>query len=317
MISRVCVTLVGCNSGEIRHVPGGIAGDATSALWLSYLGNVVGVTTTEGYSVTPSSQIFTFNDPYYTVQAVFDQICNPEDPDFEDCAECNSNLLIIRRTPSTQSNNPDVFITYINPTGEQECPVPSAYVLQNCGVTVTFENPADIDPSPTGALVTQTDLAFYVGSVIRIEEYPDYCYTVLGPYTQDTGCPCPEFTVLGGYKDCECCLPDIPPKFVRSIPDPVKQFYYIPNSECDIRINKKFAENYYKLFKTIAYGMGPCCDHIDLDKLWIDMELNDYSKISDPNACVTPTTPEEVVCPPTTTTTCQIPTAVTAEGLFD
>jgi len=318
MIVRVCVTLVGCSTGEIRHVPGGNSGDATSALWLSYLGTVVGITTTEGYSHELFSPILTFNDDYYIVQSVFDQLCNPDDPDFAECTDCTSNVLLSVRTPVTQYNDPNVFITYVNPTGEQECPVPSAYVLQNCGVTVTFDTPSEIDPSPTGALVTQTDLAFYVGSVIRIEEYPDYCYTVLGPYTQDTGCPCPEFTVISGYKDCECCLPDLPPKFVRTVPDPVKQFYYVPNTECDIRINKKFAENYYKMFRGIAYGMENCCHNIDYDKLWIEMQLNDFSKINDPSLCAAPA----VVIPPAECeaplpTPCPVPTNITAEGDFD
>jgi len=315
MTTGTCVTLVGCTSGEIRHIPGGQEGSLTEGEWLSYVGEVVGINTLNEYSVTNNGPTYTFNDQYYTVVALY-YVCEEEETE---CIECQSNILAYNRTTiPTTFNNPNDFINYVTPTGEEQCPATEAYVLQNCGVTVTFDTPSEIDPSPTGALVTQTDLAFYVGSVIRIEEYPDYCYTVLGPYTQDTGCPCPEFTVISGYKDCECCLPDLPPKFVRTVPDPVKQFYYVPNTECDIRINKKFAENYYKMFRGIAYGMENCCHNIDYDKLWIEMQLNDFSKINDPSLCAAPA----VVIPPAECeaplpTPCPVPTNITAEGDFD
>lgn len=311
MVASVCIKLTACNIDQTIYVYGGFNGQPTANTWLSYVGLVVNITDVNTY-ITQNGDTVTFLDTSYTVEAVETGPCLPADTD---CITCYSNQII--EFEDGTAFDADAFIEQVTSTESADCPITPAFVLVNCEASVTFDTPDEIDPSPTGALVTNTNLAFYVGSVIRIDEYPDYCYQVLGPYTTDTGCPCPEFTVTGGYMDCECCIPDLPPKFVRTVQDPVKQFYYVPNTECDIRINKKFAENYYNLYLESAYGMKNCCSLIDLEKLWIEMTLNNYSKINDPDACTVPEVVVPIECEGPAPQTCNEPTEVSAVGNFN
>jgi len=125
--------------------------------------------------------------------------------------------------------------------------------------------------------------------VVNIVEYPNTCYTVLGPYDRFTGCPCEYYTVTGAFIDCECCLPPPPPPpYVQSIQRPVNVFYHVTDSECEVRDNTRFAENYYRLFTGIRYGIQNCCGDVDFDKLWIKKELSDYARINPPVTCAPP-----------------------------
>jgi hypothetical protein len=119
--------------------------------------------------------------------------------------------------------------------------------------------------------------------VVNIAEQPGKCYTVLGPYDQDTGCPCDEVTVTEGYADCECCLPPPPPPTCCEIPKytqkPVRNYFRITDSDCAIKVNTTFANNYYKLFTGIRYGIQNCCGDVDFEKLWLEKEMSDYESI--------------------------------------
>jgi hypothetical protein len=144
------------------------------------------------------------------------------------------------------------------------------------------------------------------------------CFSV----TQNEGTPPEEpieiEVVNGPYPDCECCLPQpepTPEPFVRTTQKPVKKFYHITDSDCDIRTNVKFANNYYKLFRTIKNGLENPCGPVDFDKLWIEKELSDYSRINPPDQCVpapTPVIPEE--CPTSPIVECTPPTNASGSG---
>jgi hypothetical protein len=144
------------------------------------------------------------------------------------------------------------------------------------------------------------------------------CFSV----TQNEGTPPEEPIVIevlnGPYADCECCLPQpepTPEPFVRTTQKPVKKFYHITDSDCDIRTNVKFANNYYKLFRTIKNGLENPCGPVDFDKLWIEKELSDYSRINPPDQCVpapTPVIPEE--CPIAPVVECTPPTNASGSG---
>jgi hypothetical protein len=288
MISYTCITLTSCQTDTSVYITT-ITGSDVDLYFQAELDNVVQVTDPEN-----------FPDIYYTVNSLcssFEVI--PESA----CETCFLNAV-------------NIDLTYVTSTGSDICPVNTAYVLLNCKATgIIVDAPADLIQSASTALVTSSDLALYVGSVVNIAEYPDNCYTVLGPYTEDTGCPCNYYTVTDAHKDCSCCLPDEPEVFVRTTQKPVKKYYHITDSECEIRTNTKFANNYYKLFNTIKNGMGNCCDGVDFDKLWIEKELSDYSRINPPGECVPPPTPELAIeCPVTPTVTCGIPQNVSGTG---
>jgi hypothetical protein len=105
----------------------------------------------------------------------------------------------------------------------------------------------------------------------------------------------------GGLADCTCCAgPPPPPEpvpFVRTIQEPVKDFTRVVVSDCDIQVNQKFAENYYRLFKQLKYGMENCCKGVDMEWLWLQKEISDYSMLKIPGACTPPTTVTPVDCP--------------------
>ena len=148
-------------------------------------------------------------------------------------------------------------------------------------------------------------LADNVGKVINIVGYPGVCWLVSsvvydGQETDIVTIATNDKGVPQIFTDCTCCLPTpdpTPVKYTRVIPKPDRKFYQIKESQCDIQSNIKFAEGYYRLFKTLKYGIANACDNINLEKLWIKKNLSDLAMINDPSACVitTPVTP--VVCP--------------------
>lgn len=202
---------------------------------------------------------------------------------------------------------------------ETECPAPpSAYVLSNCKTNVAFNDPEDIAQSFSTLLVTSSDLGPYVGMVVKIEEFPNECYTVYGPYVEFTGCPCEYYNVTEGFADCECCNggPVTPPK-PQAKQKPVKKFYHITDTDCEIKDNTRFGDNYYRLFTGIRYGLKNCCGDVDFEKLWLKKELSDYSRINPPGLCIPPVI--EVCpdpCPVPEPITCEAPAAVFASGNF-
>lgn len=224
-----------------------------------------------------------FPDTYYTIT----NYCNTSD--YENCQACGS---FITGTTGTDPNTVydyagDLAQYWSDPGFEGNCPkdepeIP-AYVLVNCTSDITYVNPEDIVQSYITALVTSTNLALYVGTVVKIEEYPDYCYKVFGPYNENTGCPCDEVVVTGAYEDCACCLP-VPEPGCCEIPKntqrPVHKYYRITDSDCEIKTNTKFANNYYRLYTSFRYGIKNCCDGVDLEKLWLQKEIADYDKIN-------------------------------------
>jgi hypothetical protein len=203
---------------------------------------------------------------------------------------------------------------------EVQCPTPqAAYVLANCRSTETFVDPEDIIQSPNTLLVTSSALGPYVGMTIKIEEYPDECYSVFGPYVEFTGCPCEYYTVTEGFADCECCIGgEVGPPKPQAKQKPVKKFYHITDTDCEIKDNTKFGENYYRFFTGLRYGIKNCCGDIDLEKLWIKKELSDYSRINPPTTCAPP--PIEVCpdpCPAPEPLACLAVNNVIAAGTFN
>lgn len=301
MIAVGCIKLTGCTTGQVVYASAGEFGSVQYLWWESEVGNVINIT----YGLP-------FEETYYTLT----YICNPYDEPTEDCTECKDGIGV-----------PDPVVFSVDPitelpieatsTGSVDCPG-SAYVLINCNAgDITFTNPDELDISPLRALVTQADLAFYVNSVVNIEEYPDYCYRVLGPYLDvDSGCPCPVYTVTNSHEDCECCIEDQPTPFVRTTQDPVKVFYRILQAQCDINANIRFANAFYNIYLKEAWGVEPCCENIDPDKALLKKLLSDFQTIYDPTACVVEEEVAAEACVGPTPVTCDIPLAISGTGSF-
>jgi hypothetical protein len=258
MFITYCATLVSCRTGETVYYENGNVDLAN----LFTIGDVIEIN-------YPSI----FPDQYYTLVSS----CYALNPSCSSCANDPNKIY------------DDTAVTYFySTTFGSNCPqvqVPpaKAYVLVNCLADVVFVDPRDINQSPDTALVTSTDLSLYVGMVINIAEYPNKCYSVLGPYDARTGCPCDEVIVTEGYADCACCLPPPPPPTCCEIPKytqkPVRNYFRITDSDCEIKTNTTFANNYYNFFTGLRYGIKNCCGDIDFEKLWLEKEMSDYEKI--------------------------------------
>lgn len=269
MSNKNCIILQSCATDEYAYTRGEPDTPDNEPFWTSLIGEIVQVTSPSG-----------FPDIFYKVISV----CLSTEPPGPECVECFNST-------NTNQNSTTLEERYVIPTGQTDCGDPTkVFVLVNCTANknVVFPDsftPADVIQSPSTALVTATDLTFYVGSVVKLSDYPENCYTVYGPYTEETGCPCNYYTVSDSFPDCECCIGPIPVPWIRSVQEPVKDHTVVRISDCDIQTNKKFAENYYKLFKGLKYGIENCCNGIDYDKLWIQKELSDYSLLKDPDLC--------------------------------
>jgi hypothetical protein len=282
MSNKNCVILQSCSNDEFAYTRSVSSEDPyTEPFWTALIGTVVQIT-------DPAN----FPDIYYTVVSV----CFNDDPDpVANCLECMSATII---PPGGSFFS--LPLEYVVPTNSEDCPVVDAYVLLNCLANPSvFTDGGPLDElvqSSNTVLVTSSDLALYVGSVVNLEEYPGNCYQVLGPYTTDTGCPCDYYVVTNAFKDCECCLPPVPEVFVRTTPKPFKNFTRITETECEIRTIEKFTVNYYNYFRELKYGLQACCGDHDLDKLWMDMQMVIYNRLKN-GTCEPPA--EDVVeeCP--------------------
>ena len=149
------------------------------------------------------------------------------------------------------------------------------------------------------------ELGDAVGQVVNLTGYEDICWQVSTVVFSDQtvqiiSIAINDYGVRQIFDDCICCLPSPEPdpvKYTRVIPKPDRKFYQILQSQCDINANVKFADNYYRLFKKLKYGMNSMCDNVDLDKVWIKKQLSDLAVINDPTACVITPAPVPIICP--------------------
>jgi len=158
------------------------------------------------------------------------------------------------------------------------------YLLTNCLADITTPDVDTFVNNPAFAIFTSTDLSLYVDMVVNVSGYEDLCFTVSGPFSPGEGAQArPLVTITNAYSTCECCLPPPPPPGCCEIPKytqkPVRDFFRITVSDEDIRVNTNFANNYYKLYMGMRYGVNSCCTGIDYDKLWIDKEVIDLENI--------------------------------------
>lgn len=94
-----------------------------------------------------------------------------------------------------------------------------------------------------------------------------------------TGCYNPS-NFLGyntAFSNCELCAPPVCPEeppFVKIIPDPVKIYYQIAESKCDITATKQFATAYSNMLKKIKYGIADCCNGLNIAETWVNKQIS-------------------------------------------
>ena len=184
------------------------------------------------------------------------------------------------------------FPTYSTPTAVWTLLKTDVYVLYDCSEKANpiYSNSPELDA--------------VVGKVIKIEGSTSCWEVAITQFDEQTlvnvVIATNSYDIPQIFKDCECCLPPVPPepvKYTRVIPKPDRHFYQVTQSQCDIRGNIRFADAYYRLFKNLKYGINSQCDTVNLDKVWIKKQLSDLAVINDPTACVITTPPVTVICP--------------------
>jgi hypothetical protein len=209
----------------------------------------------------------TIDLPEYPGTFIVDSICCIGETILDPCLNSAPCLL----------NSVIIDLADVTDLGEIPCPE-TCYVLTNC--------------ETQQQIITNSELGFYVNSVITIEEYPG-CWQVS---LSDDCIGAVEATLITGYDDCLCCLGPEPPKYTRIIPAPNRIFYKTP-SQCDIRTNTQFADAYYRMFKNLRYGINSECD-VNIEKITIKKELADLAATYYLPACgriiIEPT---PIICP--------------------
>lgn len=114
------------------------------------------------------------------------------------------------------------------------------------------------------------------------------------------------FGVFVGDLNCSPCLPDDPETFVRTLPEPVKIFYQIKESNCDINVTTKFAKGYWSKVKELRYGVTSCCEDFDLEALWLNKQLTDISALLIPDITCNAPVSSQGCCPWLPTQACQL-----------
>lgn len=331
-VSPTCFVLTDC-SGQLTPI---IFNNDLSL----YVGKVIAISTFEGicWQVTCSGADCSYcvdanTFPLDAVITVFDTClqCNPICYILTDCSEDNPHDLVkvtndlsiqftgnkIVKIPSyygsicwtiTQASDCTNSITI-----PDSIPIISYDSCFNCSAITGYQlTDCTGELSP---IITRTNLSAEVGKVINgvtvLPSTPHIstCWTVslFGPSNSIIDIT---FNPIS-YLDCECCLPQppIPPKplIPKVIPAPVKIFYRIEESDCDIRANQQYANGYGKLVNKLRFGISSCCNGIDFSQIWLKKQLSDLSKLMDPNYCpqhISPCFPN----PCNTITTCPLTT---------
>lgn len=114
---------------------------------------------------------------------------------------------------------------------------------------------------------------------------PAACWTIMptDPSESNPSPPtgCYAASIFLGYNkifsSCEKCKPvDCPvePPFERTKQDPVKIFYEIRESKCDITATKQFATAYSNMLKKVKYGIADCCNGLNIAETWVNKQVS-------------------------------------------
>ena len=79
------------------------------------------------------------------------------------------------------------------------------------------------------------------------------------------------------FSTCAACQPVVcptPDPFERTIQEPVKIFYEVKESACDITVTKRFATAYSNMVKKIKYGIADCCNGQDITETWVNKQIS-------------------------------------------
>lgn len=180
---------------------------------------------------------------------------------------------------------------YTGPVG-----TPGNYVTDTAEFITNILTPGNIDSNfevstgstPVSFNICATDF-IYAGASVEVsfewfDNGPKIWIPVSVVYQLDngspgTGCYVAE-TFLGyntAFSSCEACQPvDCPaePVYETVIQHPVKIFYEIKESACDITVVKQFATAYSNMLKKVKYGIADCCNGLNIGETWVNKQIS-------------------------------------------
>ncbi len=202
-----------------------------------------------------------------TCQAEFP--CNPQPPVTLTECKCFTVLEAQGCINSITLLNPQTIVNYAT------CDIcdPKCYYLVDCTDPANF------------ILTNNQSLAQYLGQVIKLEDCPNTCWTVLLADTCDNSVCIT--SVIAVFDDCKTCLPPVPEVPVKSLrPRAVKPGYYTPgcSPEYTEKVNCNFATQIYNIMLIKRYGLTVCCEEDQIN--WqIKKQLLDFKAMYDPELC--------------------------------
>ena len=163
-------------------------------------------------------------------------------------------------------------------------------ILTYGNISDPFETSAGLNA--TSFNICSTDLA-YSGSTVTVsykwydtaaKAWVSASYTVLLSIgVPGTGCYTAN-TFIGystAFSNCVNCQPEecpTEPTYESIIPNPVKIFYQIRESACDIKAVKQFATAYSNMLKKLKYGVSDCCNGLNIGETWLNKQISDLQE---------------------------------------
>jgi len=135
-------------------------------------------------------------------------------------------------------------------------------------------------------IITNSNLAAYVGQVIKINDCSDTCWMVEHATTCTGAVP---VTVVSAHTNCYTCLPIVVQPTLVLKNRRVKPGYNTPGCppEFTEHVNCQYAEQIYSVVKKKRYGISGCCEE-DVIKWTIKKQLLELNALYDPDACCPP-----------------------------
>ena len=214
-----------------------------------------------------------------------------------DCNACNGEASIDLKSINLSSINlMKVTGSIKNGTASYSYIIPQPYLS-----TFTLKN---LCPGDYTLFVERDTVQGPITYAIPFKVYENICPSLCCDITLTLDSWTDEFE--GSPDGCCDCLP---PPAIEPFPEPervyqlpVKNYYQITDSKCDITTATKFAKGYWTLIERMKYGINRACTDIDLMKLWMKEQINqlastenpDYICVEKPNPCF-PTLPSD--CP--------------------
>jgi hypothetical protein len=176
---------------------------------------------------------------------------------------------------------------YTGPTSQADTAAFVAAIVSPGAITGGFT--VNAGSTPISFDICAPDLSYSGDQIVVKYQYYDFVEKIYIPveiiFNFDTGAVATGCYAAQNYlgyntifSTCELCQPvecPVEPPYERTIPDPVKIFYQIRESKCDITATKQFATAYSNMLKKIKYGIADCCNGLNIAETWVNKQISD------------------------------------------